>query len=471
MSGRVSFVGAGPGAEDLITVRGARRIAEADVVVWPASVVVPECIREHARPDAELVDSTRTSPEQVLEICRRALRDKLKVARVLSGDPTMWGAVQEQYDACRRIGLEVEIVPGVSPVSAAAATVGRELTAPELAQSVILTRLEGGTTPARESERVRELATHGTTMAAFLSAAHTAQLAEELRDGGYAPDTPVVVAYKATCPDELILHTTLGELEETVKARKLWRHALFLVGRALGTGRSRSYRTDPQIRRPARRGSYRRSGATGPSAGATAYLRGHRQSTSTTASNGDVAVPAAPRRPESELAWWAVRDWQESARATRPRSDSQPVNGGETTDTPTEPDPVAEPAVVAAERPAATPDEGVAPAAADTPKPASLVAAATSTAGRVTARVTAGPRSGRARPTRANTGTERSTKARAAKGEPAGSKDAGADTGEQPRKRARKPTAKAAEDGAKTTRRTRKTGDAPAPKRRAPRST
>src|SRR6266700_3191870 len=111
-SGRVSFVGAGPGAADLITLRGAKRIAEADIVVWAASLVDPECVREHARADAELVDSSLITPEDVLEIYRRAARDGIMVARVHSGDPALWGAVQEQYDGAKKLGLDVEIVPG-----------------------------------------------------------------------------------------------------------------------------------------------------------------------------------------------------------------------------------------------------------------------------------------------------------------------------------------------------------------------
>ncbi|GAA0519289.1 hypothetical protein GCM10011581_09170 [Saccharopolyspora subtropica] len=306
VTGRISFIGAGPGAADLITVRGARRIAEADIVVWAASLVTPECIREHARADAELVDSSRLTHEQALEIYRRAERDKLKVARVHSGDPSLWGAVQEQYDACARMNLEVEIVPGVPAFSAAAAAIGRELTVPEVAQSLVLTRLEGGKTPMPEGEKVREFAKHGTTMALFLSAARTGQLVEELRAGGYPEDTPVLVAYKVTWPDELLLRTTLAELEKTVKQHKLWRHTLFIVGRSLTSSgtRSRLYhaghfhtyrRADPAARRALRE----RSGTA-------------RRRESTTRGEPDAGEPARVR--ESDVAWWAVRDWQESAR-------------------------------------------------------------------------------------------------------------------------------------------------------------
>jgi precorrin-4/cobalt-precorrin-4 C11-methyltransferase len=241
VSGSVVFVGAGPGAADLITFRGAKRIADADVVIWAASLVDAECVHGNARSDAEIVDSSKIAHEDVLAIYRRAAAEDLMVARVHSGDPALWGAVQEQYDACVQIGLEVEIVPGVSALSAAAAVAGRELTIPEVAQSVILTRLEGGKTPMPDGEHIREFARHGTTMAIFLSAARTGMLVDELRGGGYTDDTPVVVAYKASWPDELVLHSTLGELEATVKEHKLWRHTLFLVGPALAASGTRSH--------------------------------------------------------------------------------------------------------------------------------------------------------------------------------------------------------------------------------------
>ncbi|MBE9374334.1 precorrin-4 C(11)-methyltransferase [Saccharopolyspora sp. HNM0983] len=310
MTGRISFIGAGPGAADLITVRGARRIAEADIVVWAASLVAPECVREHARADAELVDSSQLTHEQALEIYRRAERDRLAVARVHSGDPSLWSAVQEQYDVCVRMALQVEIVPGVAAFSAAAASVGRELTVPEVAQSLVLTRLEGGKTPMPDGEKVREFAKHGTTMVLFLSAARTGQMVEELQAGGYTDDTPVVVAYKVTWPDELILRTTLGELTRTVKEHKLWRHTLFLVGNGLTTGgvRSRLYHAGRShaLRRgdeqPSREPRAEWTGTRSPA-------RGGSGSADSGAESGGTA-----RVRDSDVAWWAVRDWQETAR-------------------------------------------------------------------------------------------------------------------------------------------------------------
>jgi precorrin-4/cobalt-precorrin-4 C11-methyltransferase len=258
----VWFVGAGPGAADLLTLRAARVIAAADVVIWAASLVQPEVL-DHARPDAELVDSSQLPMEGVVPLYERAARDGLVVARIHSGDPALWGAVQEQLDLCRGLGLAVEIVPGVSSFTAVAAIVQRELTVPGVAQSVVLTRLEGGKTPMPSGESVRGFARHGTTMAVFLSAARSGQLAGELIAGGYPPDTPVVVAHQATWPDELVVGCTVGTMESTVKAHRLWKHTLFLVGPALAASGTRSHlyhpghfhtfrRADPQARRELR---------------------------------------------------------------------------------------------------------------------------------------------------------------------------------------------------------------------------
>lgn len=260
--GKVWFVGAGPGAADLLTLRAARVIGEADVVIWAASLVHPDVLG-HANEGAELVDSSQLPMEGVLEIYQRAAVDGLVVARIHSGDPALWGAVQEQLDRCHDLGLETEVVPGVSSFSAVAAIVQRELTIPEVSQSVVLTRLEGGKTPMPAGETVRGFAGHGATMAIFLSAARSGQLQTELLAGGYAESTPVVVAHQATWPDELIVRCTVGTLEETVKAHRLWKHTIFLVGEALGPTDTRSHlyhpghfhtfrRADPQARRALR---------------------------------------------------------------------------------------------------------------------------------------------------------------------------------------------------------------------------
>ncbi|GAA2703673.1 precorrin-4 C(11)-methyltransferase [Micromonospora olivasterospora] len=243
-TGKVWFVGAGPGAADLLTLRAARVIGEADVVVWAASLVHADVLA-HARPDAEIIDSSELPMEGVLPLYERAAAQGLTVARIHSGDPALWGAVQEQLDLCRALGLAVEVVPGVSSFTAVAALVGRELTIPEVAQSVILTRLEGGKTPMPAGERVRDFARHGTTMALFLSAARSGQVQAELLAGGYPADTPAVVAYQATWPDELVVRCTVGTLADTVREHKLWKHTLFLVGPALGAAGTRSHLYHP----------------------------------------------------------------------------------------------------------------------------------------------------------------------------------------------------------------------------------
>ena len=241
---KVWCVGAGPGAADLLTLRAAAVIAAADVVVWASSLVHADVLA-HARPGAQIVDSAALPLEDVRALYERALATDLVVARIHSGDPALWGAVQEQRELCDELGLPHETVPGVSAYSAVAALAGRELTIPELAQSVILTRLGGGKTPMPAGEELAGLARHGTTMAIFLSAARSGQLQAELLAGGYPPGTPVVVAYRATWPDELIVECTVGALAETVRARKLWKHTLFLVGPALAAAGTRSHLYHP----------------------------------------------------------------------------------------------------------------------------------------------------------------------------------------------------------------------------------
>ena len=183
--------------------------------------------------------------EGVLPLYERAARDDLMVVRVHSGDPALWGAVGEQVARCEHLGLDVEIVPGVSAFTALAAIEHLELTVPEISQSVILTRLEGGKTPMPPGETVRGFAAHGTTMAIFLSAARSGVLQAELLAGGYPTDTPVIIGYQVTWPDELVVHCTVGDLAATTRTHKLWKHTLFLVGPGLGPTATRSQPLPP----------------------------------------------------------------------------------------------------------------------------------------------------------------------------------------------------------------------------------
>ena len=240
---KVWFIGAGPGAPDLLTVRGAKLIAEADLIIWARSLV-DEGVLEHARPGAQVVESTTIPLEGVRELYERAAHEGLKIARVHSGDPSLWGAVLEQIELCEELGLDWEIVPGVSSLGAAAAAIGRELTVPEVAQSVILTR-RASRTPMPEGEDIKSFAAHGTTMAIFLSAARPRLLQEELLEGGYAPQTPCAIVYKASWPDEQVIECPLSELANRIREAGFTRQALVFVGPGLGRGGTRSHLYSP----------------------------------------------------------------------------------------------------------------------------------------------------------------------------------------------------------------------------------
>ncbi len=243
--GKVWFIGAGPGAPDLLTVRGAGLIGEADVVIWARSLV-NEGVLRYARSDAEVVESTTIPLEGVRRLYERALDENLKVARVHSGDPSLYGAVMEQIEVCEEVGLDWEIVPGVSSLGAAAAAIGRELTVPEVSQSVILTR-RASRTPMPQGEDIKGFAQHGTTMAIFLSAAKPRALQEELLEGGYAPETPCAVVYRASWPDEEVIRCRLEDLADRVREAGFTRQALILVGPGLGVGGTRSHLYSPEF--------------------------------------------------------------------------------------------------------------------------------------------------------------------------------------------------------------------------------
>jgi precorrin-4/cobalt-precorrin-4 C11-methyltransferase len=230
----ISFVGAGPGGADLITIRGAERIAAADVVVWAGSLVAPALI-ERRRPDAVVHDSSGMTFEEVTAVF--AAHPDAAIVRLHSGDPTVYSALAEQVDWCRRHGRPYEIVPGVSSVSATAAAAGVELTVPGVAQSVVLTRLARRTAasvPAGES--VATLARHGATMALYLSAGDPEALQRALlgEDSAYTPDTPVVLGYRVSWPDELLRRSRLGRLAEDLAELGATTSVMILLGDALG---------------------------------------------------------------------------------------------------------------------------------------------------------------------------------------------------------------------------------------------
>ncbi|MGO1384049.1 MAG: precorrin-4 C(11)-methyltransferase [Arachnia sp.] len=274
MSGRVVFVGAGPGAADLITLRGARTIAEADIIVWASSLVHPSIVAD-AKPGAVLVDSAGEALEDTEKHYRRAAEENLLVARVHTGDPSIYGATAEQVRLCRALGLEIETVPGVSAFSAAAARMNAEITLPEVCQSFILTRLEGGRTPMPPKETVRSFAAHGATMALYLSAARNKQLQDELLAGGYPPETPCIIGYQVSWPDEKMMRCSLSDLSAVMREHKLWKHTVVLVGPAMAEAPegSRSHLYHPGFRHEYRKADpeaqeHLRASGAGPVTGA-----------------------------------------------------------------------------------------------------------------------------------------------------------------------------------------------------------
>ena len=239
----IHFVRAGSGAVDLITVRGQRLLSQADLIIYAGSLVNPALL-EGAKPGCQVMDSARMTLEEVLEAMLEAERTGRMTVRLHTGDPCVYGAHREQMDELDRLGLAYEVCPGVSSFCGAAAALKAEYTLPNVSQSVILTRMEGRT-PVPEKEQIESFAAHGATMVIFLSAGQLARLSERLIAGGYAPDTPAAIVYKATWPDEKVVRTTVADLAEAGAREGITKTALITVGGFLGTEYERSKLYDP----------------------------------------------------------------------------------------------------------------------------------------------------------------------------------------------------------------------------------
>jgi precorrin-4/cobalt-precorrin-4 C11-methyltransferase len=235
MAVQVYFIGAGPGDPELLTIRARNIIKRADVIIYADSLINPE-VCSSARKEAEIHRSASLSLEEITDIIVNAVKQGKVVARLQSGDPSIYGAIQEQMAVLDEKRIAYQIIPGVSSLFAAAAALKTELTVPELSQTVIITRLEGKT-PVPALENLRQLAAHRASLAIFLSASLVEKIVAELLEGGYHPDTPAAVVYRATWPDELVLPTTLRNLVERVKASHIRKQALILVGDFLNSKR------------------------------------------------------------------------------------------------------------------------------------------------------------------------------------------------------------------------------------------
>ena len=241
----VHFVGAGPGAPDLITLRGAELLRDADVVIYAGSLVNPALLGL-CRPECSIYNSAEMTLEQVTEVMETAERKKKTTVRLHTGDPSVYGAVREQMDRLRAAGIGFDVTPGVSSFCGAAAAIQAEYTLPGVSQTVILTRMEGRT-PVPERESIASLARHGSTMVVFLSAGMLGALQDALLQGAYTEDTPAALVYMATWPEEKIAYTPLGELARTGREYGITRTALVLVGDFLGEAYQRSRLYDPSF--------------------------------------------------------------------------------------------------------------------------------------------------------------------------------------------------------------------------------
>ncbi len=228
----VHFVGAGSGAKDLITVRGKEILENADVIIYAGSLVNPELL-DYAKSGCEIYNSAKMTLDEVISVMEKAHRAGKTTARLHTGDPSLYGAIREQMDRLAALGIEFDVCPGVSSFCGAAASLKAEYTLPGVSQTLIITRIAGKTeVPARE--KIESLASHGASMAIFLSAGMTEELSRRLIDGGYPPETPAAIVYKATFPDEKIVRCTVAELPIAARQNGISKTAMIVVGNFLG---------------------------------------------------------------------------------------------------------------------------------------------------------------------------------------------------------------------------------------------
>lgn len=227
----IYFVGAGPGAADLITVRGQRLLKAADVIIYAGSLVNPELLA-YAKAKCRIYNSAKMTLEEVLEVMEKAEEKRYVTVRLHTGDPCLYGAVREQMDLLDVRKIKYVSCPGVSSFCGAASTLNLEYTLPDVSQSVIITRMEGRTkVPPKES--IVSFAAHGATMVLFLSAGLLDRLSGQLLAGGYSSDTPAAIVYKATWPEEKTCICTVGTLEKTAREHGITKTALIIVGDAV----------------------------------------------------------------------------------------------------------------------------------------------------------------------------------------------------------------------------------------------
>lgn len=234
----VNFVGAGCGAADLITVRGKTLIEQADVIVYAGSLVNPQLLK-YAKKDCQIHNSAYMTLKQVIDVIKAAEHEEKMTVRLHTGDPSLYGAIREQMDRLDKLGIKYDICPGVSSFCGAAAALRAEYTLPDVSQTVIITRM-AGRTPVPEKESIATLAAHNATMVIFLSTGLLKELSAELIRGGYKPDTPAAIVYKASWADQKVCRCTVEDLAQTAADNGITKTALICVGYFLGNDYSLS---------------------------------------------------------------------------------------------------------------------------------------------------------------------------------------------------------------------------------------
>ena len=228
----IHFVGAGPGAPDLITLRGAKLLGSAGMIIYAGSLVNPELLKL-APKDCEIYNSASMTLDEVIEKLKSAHDRGFDAVRLHTGDPSIYGAIREQMDRLKSLGIPYDVTPGVSSFCAAAAAAEAEYTLPSVSQTVIITRMEGRT-PVPPREKLSSLAAHQASMALFLSSGLMEATCAALLEGGYPPDTPAAVVYKASWPEQKVLRGTIATIAAQAEAENIRNTALILVGRFLG---------------------------------------------------------------------------------------------------------------------------------------------------------------------------------------------------------------------------------------------
>ena len=239
----VHFVGAGPGAPDLITLRGAEYLKTADVIIYAGSLVNPALL-DMAKPECIIHDSAKMTLEEVLDVMKATEAQGKMTVRLHTGDPCIYGAIREQMDVLDEWKIDYDYTPGVSAFCGAASALNAEYTLPTVSQSVIISRM-AGRTPVPEAESVAKLASHGTSLVLFLSSGMLEDVQKELLKGAYTEDTPAALVYKATWPDQKTVRCTVGTLAQAGRDNDIHKTALVMVGNFLNSGYERSKLYDP----------------------------------------------------------------------------------------------------------------------------------------------------------------------------------------------------------------------------------